>query len=89
MMDLHYDFDLRKPIERELTQTYQENIAKVFNSRDQNDYERNRKLTGISKPSIISELHANFTIPFPQCFSVDLMHLISINFKLGELLILL
>jgi len=83
--DNHHDFDLRNPIERESTQMYQENLAKVVNSRDQNDYERNRKLTGISKPSIISGLHPDFTLPVPQCFSVDLMHLISIN--LGELLL--
>lgn len=80
-----HDFDLRNPIERESTEKYQENLAKVVNSRDQNDYERNRKYTGISKPSIISGLYPDFTIPVPQCFSVDLMHLISIN--LGELLL--
>jgi hypothetical protein len=83
----HDDFNFRNAfgVQRESTQNYQEKVAKIIGSHDQNDYERNRKLTGISKPSIISGLNPQFTLPVPQCFTVDLMHLLCIN--LGELLI--
>ena len=63
-------------------ETYQENITKIIKPHDQNDYERNRKLTGLSKPSIIQGL--KHTLPVPLCFSLDLMHLI---INLGELTI--
>lgn len=83
----HADFNFRNPfgIQRESTQIYQEKVAIIISSRDQTEYERNRKLTGISKPSIINGLNPQFTLPVPQCFTVDLMHLLCIN--LGELLI--
>ena len=50
----------------------------------QNEYEQNRKATGLSKPSIILGLKPSLTIPVPLCFSLDLMHLIM---NLAELLI--
>jgi hypothetical protein len=83
----HPDFNFRDPygIQHDSTQTYNEKILKVVASRDQADYEQNRKSTGISKPSIISGLDPRFTLPVPQCFTIDLMHLLCIN--LGELLI--
>ena len=64
---------------------YQHNLSKVISSVDQNDYENNRKETGISKPSILSGLVDDLMFPLPHCFTLDLMHLLFIN--LGELLI--
>jgi hypothetical protein len=81
----HLDYDFVRDPTAPSPQVYIENLNKVINSQDQTDYERNRKLTGISKPSIISGLDARLTLPVPQCFTVDLMHLFFIN--LGELLI--
>jgi hypothetical protein len=80
----HPDIDIRNlsPIS---TEHYQAKLAKLIASTDQTDYEKNRKETGISKPSIFSALVERFTFPVPRCFSLDLMHLLFIN--LGELLI--
>jgi len=64
---------------------YQQDLLKVVSSTDQTDYERNRKETGISKPTILSGLADNLMFPIPRCFPLDLMHLLFIN--LGELLI--
>jgi hypothetical protein len=80
----HPDVDLRT-ITPASPAIYHQNLSKVINSVDQNEYERNRKLTGISKPSILSGLNSKFMFPIPLCFTVDLMHLLCIN--LGELLI--
>jgi len=81
----HPDFDFCSFRFQSSPAEYQESLAKVVNSIDQNDYEKNCKLTGISKPSILSGLHPMYMLPIPLCFSVDLMHLLCIN--LGELLI--
>ena len=64
---------------------YQHDLSKVIASSNQHDYERNRKKTGISKPTILSRLVSNLMLPVPCCFPLDLMHLLFIN--LGELLI--
>ena len=80
----HPDVDLRT-ITPASPATYHQNLSKIINSVDQNEYEKNRKLTGISKPSILSGLNSRFMFPIPLCFTVDLMHLLCIN--LGELLI--
>ncbi|KAM6492149.1 hypothetical protein JOM56_011873, partial [Amanita muscaria] len=81
----HPDYDFSRDPIGPSPHTYMEHLFKVAGSRDQADYERNRKLTGISKPSIISGLNPTLTLPVPRCFTVDLMHLLFIN--LGELLI--
>ena len=64
---------------------YQQHLSKVVSSTDQMDYEKRRKETGISKPTILSGLANDLMFPVPRCFSLDLMHLLFIN--LGELLI--
>ena len=70
----HPDYDFRcRPVDPSF-ETYQINLAKVVASEDQQTYEHNRKLTGISKPSIISGLHSDYTIPVGECFPLDLMH---------------
>ena len=81
----HPDYDFCNPPLRSSVENYHIDLAKVIASRNQAEYERNRKLTGISKPSILNGLDPDFTLPVPLCFSVDLMHLLSLN--LGELLI--
>lgn len=81
----HPDFDFRSFNFQLSPQEYEQNLAKVVGSVDQADYERNRKLTGISKPSLLSGLNPRYMLPLPLCFSVDLMHLVCLN--IGELLI--
>ncbi|KAH9160377.1 hypothetical protein EDB89DRAFT_1862959 [Lactarius sanguifluus] len=65
---------------------YQQKLSKLISSIDQIDYERNRKETGISKPSILSGLSEDLMFPLPRCFALDLMHLLFLN--LGELLVI-
>ena len=80
----HPDVDLRT-ITRLSPERYQEQLSIVVNSLDQNDYEKNRKETGISKPSILSGLHPDYIFPIPSCFTIDIMHLFCLN--IGDLLI--
>ena len=67
------------------TINYQRDLSKVVSLTDQADYERNRKETEISKPTILSGLANNLMFPVPHCFPLDLMHLLFIN--LSKLLI--
>jgi hypothetical protein len=80
----HHDIDIRN-LGTPSSIDYQQDLLKVVSSRDQNHYEKNRKETGISKPTILSGLVDDLMVPVPRCFPLDLMHLIFIN--LGELLI--
>jgi hypothetical protein len=80
----HPDVDIRN-LTTPSSIEYQQDLATVISSRDQSEYEKNRKVTGISKPTILSGLPHDFMIPVPRCFPLDLMHLIFIN--IGELLI--
>jgi hypothetical protein len=81
----HPDYNFRSPPKILSPEMYKINLTKVVSSRDQTDYERNRKLTGISKPSILTGLNPRLMLPVPKCFTVDLMHLGFIN--LGELFV--
>ena len=81
----HPDYDFSRHPTTPSTQTYIDNLNKVVNSLGKPDFEKNRYLTGISKPSIISGLDKRLTLPVPRCFTVDLMHLLFIN--IAELLI--
>ena len=81
----HPDYDFRRQPTGPSSEKYREHLNKVVNSKDQADYEHNRKLTGLSKPSILSGLDPKLMLSVPQCFTVDLMHLLFLN--LGELLI--
>ena len=80
----HCDIDIRN-LSSPSTNDYQQDLLKVISSPDQNHYEKYRKETGISKPTILSGLVSDLMVPVPRCFPLDLMHLIFIN--LGELLI--
>jgi len=81
----HPDYNFRAQPKLPSVELYQINLEKVIASRNQTDYEHNRKLTGISKPSILSGLSPERALPVPSCFTLDLMHLLFIN--LGELLV--
>lgn len=81
----HPDFDFSTIPQPLSPDEYQANLSIINTSTNQTDYELNRKETGLSKPSILSGLNQRFMLPLPRCFSVDLMHLLSLN--LGELLI--
>ncbi|GJE93591.1 hypothetical protein PsYK624_097510 [Phanerochaete sordida] len=64
---------------------YYANLATLETSQNATQYKNNRKVTGISKPSILSGIPRKFDLP--KCSGADLMHLISLN--LTELLLLL
>ena len=81
----HPDYNFSIPASPPSPETYTQNIALLVSSHDQHDYERNRKLTGLSKPSILSGLVDSMMLPIPKPFTVDLMHLLFLN--LGDLLI--
>jgi len=80
----HQDIDIRN-LATPSSIDYQQDLLKVVSSPDQNHYEKIRKETRISKPTILSGLVNDLMVPVPRCFPLDLMHLIFIN--LGELLI--
>lgn len=81
----HADFDFHSFQFQLSPEEYQASLALVVNSTDQRDHEKNRKLTGISKPSILSGLHPSYMLPIPLCFTLNVMHLFGLN--IGELLI--
>lgn len=64
---------------------YTADLNKVMSSSTQAEYERNRKDTGLSKPSILLGLLEAQLLPPPKCFTVDLMHLLYLN--IADLLI--
>ncbi|KAG6875424.1 hypothetical protein C0992_003906 [Termitomyces sp. T32_za158] len=80
----HSDINIRE-LQPLSVNAYKENLHKLITSEDQATYERNRKTTGLSKPSILSGLDSKLTIPVPTCFPLDLMHLPSLN--ISELLL--
>ena len=62
----HPDFDFRGNnvgASRETPETYREKVAIIVASRDQTNYEKNRKLTGLSKPSILCGLQSSLMLP--------------------------
>ncbi|KIJ95896.1 hypothetical protein K443DRAFT_134296 [Laccaria amethystina LaAM-08-1] len=81
----HEDFNLCDLVFQLSPEEYNNKLTLVIESIDQKSYEKNRKLTGISKPSILSGLHPDYILSIPRCFTNDIMHLIMIN--LGELFI--
>lgn len=63
---------------------YLEKLHLVLSSRTNNEFERNRLETGIVRPSPFLGLSPEHSIPVPECFPSDLMHL---TINLAELLI--
>ncbi|KAF9496980.1 hypothetical protein BDN71DRAFT_1388425 [Pleurotus eryngii] len=74
----HEDVDIRNLVSSDV-EVYQQDIATLVASRDKREYERNRKMTGLSKPTIFSGLVSNLMVPVPRCWVLDLMHLIHLN----------
>ncbi|KAG6914406.1 hypothetical protein DXG01_000540 [Tephrocybe rancida] len=74
----HPDVDIHV-LEPQSVKGYNENIQMVLSSPDQATYDRNQKATGLSKPSLISGLVKELTLPVPSCFPLDLMHLLALN----------
>jgi hypothetical protein len=66
---------------------YQENLRKLISSTNDARYKACRLETGISKPSIFLALPIYRSLGVPRCFSLDMMHLVSLN--VPELLVLL
>ena len=58
-------------------QTYQANLRLLLSSTSSDEHARNRRETGISKPSIFQGLGR--ILPLPRCFPGDLMHQPVIN----------
>ena len=84
----HPDFDFQSNnvgASWETPEKYQEKVAIIVASHDQTNYEKNRKLTGLSKPSILCGLRSSLMLPVSLCFTVDLMHLLFLN--IGDLLL--
>jgi hypothetical protein len=58
---------------------YQANLSIILRSKTITQYNENRRLTGIVRPSICLGFEESATFRVPLCFPMDLMHLISIN----------
>lgn len=71
----HEDVSLR-PLPLAEPGYYQRNLHLVMGSRTQTSYERNRLITGIVKPTLLSGLAPTHVLGIPACFAVDMMHLI-------------
>jgi hypothetical protein len=80
----HPDVDVRT-IRPPNPVVYKRNLDDLLKSKNQTEYEKARKRTGLCKPSILSGLVNDYMLPPPKCFTVDLMHLLFIN--IGELLL--
>ncbi|KAJ3861580.1 hypothetical protein EV359DRAFT_74615 [Lentinula novae-zelandiae] len=76
----HPDTDIQG-LEPQTAVQYDEKIAKLRASKDKTEYKYNQKATGLSKPSILSGLHPGYSLPIPQCFGLDLMHLLLLNLE--------
>ncbi|KAH8799267.1 hypothetical protein DL96DRAFT_1780888 [Flagelloscypha sp. PMI_526] len=58
---------------------YQQSLETVVNSRNKTTYEVNRRENGIVKPTLLSGLDQNHTLPIPSMFAPDIMHLPNLN----------
>ncbi|KAJ8487112.1 hypothetical protein ONZ45_g14448 [Pleurotus djamor] len=80
----HPDTDIRNIPTADATR-YNNDLNLVIASRDGGAFERNRRDTGLSKPSLISGLRRDLSFTPPRCFVLDLMHLLQLN--IPELLV--
>ena len=80
----HDNIDINS-IQTPEVQNYNDKLASLLAACTQTEYERLRKETGLTKPSLISGLLK--TIPPPKCFPADTMHLFGLN--LPQLIIFL
>lgn len=78
----HPDIDLRAepdPNAPSLADQYLKNLTALLGAKNNTEYKRLRRATGLTKPSIFSGLPAEQMFPIPGCFPSDIMHLVSIN----------
>jgi hypothetical protein len=64
---------------------YRDNLRIVLQSKNKRQFNNNRLLTGIARPSICLGFDQTRMFRVPHCFSLDIMHLINLN--LTQLLI--
>jgi hypothetical protein len=74
----HDDVNLWVPRPPDFT-SYSSNLQLLLHSTSLTCYKMNRLQTGIVKPSLFSGLPLNRTLDVPNCFPLDLMHLVSLN----------
>jgi hypothetical protein len=58
---------------------YQQQLRHLVGSHNETNYKAKRLETGIVKPSIFLGLDEKHSLPVPQCFGSDIMHLASLN----------
>ena len=76
----HSDVDSEDPsIFMPLVENYRQQLHRLVSSRNETNYKANRLDTGIVKPSIFLGLDQKRSLPVPQCFGSDIMHLASLN----------
>ena len=59
--------------------SYSLNLQLLLHSTNSAKYKKNHLRTGIVKPSLFSGLPQNCTLGIPNCFTLDLMHLVLLN----------
>ena len=74
----HPDIDVRT-LELPDSTRYQMDLRKVLISPNNARYNHNWRSTGIVQPSICLVFQENLMVPVPQCFMLNLMHLVSLN----------
>jgi len=58
---------------------YEENLKYLLASPNVTQYKARRLQTGIVKPSIFSGMSSSCRLKVPDCFPIDLMHLVALN----------
>jgi hypothetical protein len=75
----HPDIDLDALSAIDPEENYHTNLHVVLTSKSERSYTSNRLNTGIVRPSILIGFQEDLSIPVPLCFTLDIMHLISLN----------
>ena len=75
----HPDIDIRTLGSISTEDKYYSNLHVVLTSKSDRSYTRHRLNTGIVRPSICLGFQEDLSIPVPLCFTLDLMHLVSLN----------
>ncbi len=74
----HADVDVYA-LPKASTRLYFDNLKLLLQCQTKAEFRRTRKETGICKPSIFLGLQDKYSSGLPGCFSIDHMHIISIN----------
>jgi hypothetical protein len=74
----HADVDIQA-ISGGSSTEYLTSLKYLLGSKNDTDYKKRRRETGISKPSLFSGLPSTRMLSIPGCFPADLMHLVSLN----------